>query len=251
MAAMSRRDDDGEGSGSFNAPFRDLGKLVGPRPAAPAKKPVVRPRAPEPPRAKAPPSEEDDTALFRDAIRGVRPIPLEERNRTAGLRLRAASAPVLTEDEEALAELTDLVSGIAAFDVSDTDEHVEGMVVGLDPRLLRRLRAGELAYQAHLDLHGMTTDEAKKAVVEFVSTSMNAGRRCVLIVHGRGRNSPDQRPVLKEELKVWLTRGELGRRVLAFATARSYDGGSGAMYVLLRRERRKKSPFHTLSGAKS
>ena len=80
---------------------------------------------------------------------------------------------------------------------------------------------------------------------------MTVGRRCVLIVHGRGRNSPDQRPVLKDAVKLWLTRGELGRRVLAFSTARSYDGGSGAMYVLLRRERRKKAPFRTLSGAKS
>ncbi len=155
------------------------------------------------------------------------------------------------EDDAALAELADLVAGVAAFDISDTEEHVEGTVVGLDPRILRRLRAGELAYQGHLDLHGMTADEAKRAVQEFIFRSMVAGHRCVLLVHGRGRNSPDQRPVLKDRLKDWLTHGELGRRVLAFSTARPYDGGSGAMYVLLRRERRAKRPFRTLVGAKS
>jgi DNA-nicking Smr family endonuclease len=194
---------------------------------------------------------EDDAALFRDAIRGARPIPAEQRNQAAPRPPLAASAPVLSESDEALAELTDLVTDIAAFDVSDTDEHVEGAVLGLDPRLLRRLRAGEFAYQAHIDLHGMTAEQAKIAVREFVLASMTIGRRCVLIVHGRGRNSPDQRPVLKDAVKLWLTRGELGRRVLALSSARSYDGGSGAMYVLLRRERQKKSSFRTFDGAKS
>ena len=247
---MSRRDDDRDGGGSFNTPFRDLGKLVGPRPASAAAnvrpKPITK-RSPTPPAA----AREDDSVLFRDAIRGVRAIPADERNHAAPPKPAAVAGRALSEDEEALAELTDLVAGTAAFDISDTDEHVEGSVVGLDPRIVRRLRAGEFAHQAHFDLHGMTADEAKIAVREFVLQSMIAGRRCVLIIHGRGLNSRDQRPVLKDALKSWLTRGELGRRVLAFSSARPYDGGSGAMYVLLRRERKQKSPFRTYSGAKS
>jgi DNA-nicking Smr family endonuclease len=235
------------GSETFNSPFRNLGKLVGPLPAKPARdrragvKPsVVVPKGPS----------LDDEALFRAAVRGVVPIPIEER-RGAVASIPRSFTPPMTEQEETLAELSDLVAGTANFDVSDTDEHVEGMVVGLDPRILRRLRAGEFAYQAHLDLHGLTTGEAREAVREFVLRSMRSGHRCVLLVHGRGRNSPDQRPVLKDGVKQWLTRGELARRVLAFSTARPYDGGTGATYVLLRRERRGKKPFHTLVGAKS
>jgi DNA-nicking Smr family endonuclease len=57
----------------------------------------------------------------------------------------------------------------------------------------------------------------------------------VLIIHGRGRRSKDQIPVLKERLKVWLSRGRVGRGVLAFCTARPADGGAGALYVLLRK----------------
>jgi DNA-nicking Smr family endonuclease len=247
---VSRQEDDRHGSSSFNAPFRDLAKLVGPRPAAPTKTVVSKPE-PKPSRPISPPPTDDESSLFRDAIRGVRPIPEEKRNHAAPRKPAGGAGRLLTEDEEALAELSDLVSGAAAFDISDTDEHVEGAVSGLDPRILRRLRAGEFAHQAHFDLHGMTLDEAKIAVREFILRSMVAGRRCVLIVHGRGRNSPDQRPVLKDAVKLWLTRGELARRVLAFSTARSYDGGSGAMYVLLRRERRQKAPFQTFSGAKS
>lgn len=60
-------------------------------------------------------------------------------------------------------------------------------------------------------------------------------RRCVLLIHGRGLNSPDRVPVLKNALVGWLTRGRLAKRVLAFATARPVDGGAGALYVLLRK----------------
>ena len=247
---MSREEDDRAGGGSFNAPFRDLAKLVGPRPAAPTKTIASKP-ATKPERVIATRPAEDDSSLFQDAVRGVRPIPEERRNHAAPRSPRSGGSRLLSEDEETLAELSDLVAGTAAFDISDTDEHVEGAVSGLDPRIVRRLRAGEFAHQAHFDLHGMTLEEAKTAVRDFILRSMVANRRCVLIVHGRGRNSPDQRPVLKDGVKLWLTHGELARRVLAFSSARSYDGGSGAMYVLLRRERRHKAPFRTLSGAKS
>jgi DNA-nicking Smr family endonuclease len=146
--------------------------------------------------------------------------------------------------------LSDLVSGSGRFDVSDTDEHLEGAVNGLDSRLVRKLRAGEFAQQAHLDLHGMTAEEAKLAVRQFLLRALRAGHRCVLLIHGRGHNSPDRRSVLKESLKSWLTRGELAQIVLAFSTARACDGGAGATYVLLRRQRRPKRPFTTYEGAK-
>jgi len=248
---MSRDDEESEDPRPFNAPFRDLGKLVGPLPNV-ARRGAPKPQ-PAPKRAAPPPSPSagEDLDLFEAAVRGVVPIPANERRRVAPARPPAAPSAVVREEDAALAELADLVAGIAAFDISDTEEHVEGIVVGLDPRILRRLRAGEFAYQGHLDLHGMTADEAKPAVQEFIFRSMVAGHRCVLLVHGRGRNSPDQRPILKDRLKDWLTHGELGRRILAFSTARPYDGGSGAMYVLLRRERRNKRPFRTLVGAKS
>jgi DNA-nicking Smr family endonuclease len=246
---MSRDDDEENGdSRPFNAPFRHLGKLVGPLPS-PVRRVESKPQsAPKSAAPRSSPSAGDDLDLFEAAVRGVVPIPANESRRVAPARPPAAPSAVRREEDAALA---DLVAGVAAFDISDTEEHVEGTVVGLDPRILRRLRAGEFAYQGHFDLHGMTAGEAKSAVQEFIFRSMVAGHRCVLLVHGRGRNSPDQRPILKDRLKDWLTHGELGRRVLAFSTARPYDGGSGAMYVLLRRERRDKRRFRTLVGAKS
>jgi DNA-nicking Smr family endonuclease len=248
---MARRDAPGDDAQPFNSPFRDLGRRLGRLPASAKPAPrTARPAADTPPSPPPTPSE-DGEELFRAAVQGTVPIPPSARGRGAPTPPRTSPMGQVREDAAALAELADLVAGVASFDVSDTEEHVEGRVADLDPRLLARLRAGELAHQAHLDLHGMTAEEAKQAVHQFVLHSMKMGRRCILVVHGRGRNSPDQRSVLKDRLKQWLTRGELGRRVLAFSSARSYDGGSGAMYVLLRRDRRDRKPFHTLDGAKS
>jgi DNA-nicking Smr family endonuclease len=139
------------------------------------------------------------------------------------------------EEEEVMAELCELVAGTAPFDLADSDEYIEGAVASLDRRLLRRLRRGEYAIQGHLDLHGFGRREAKRALLLFLEESRRLGKRCVLVIHGKGLHSKDQIPVLKEGMQVWLTKGRLGGQVLAFTTAQPHDGGAGAIYVLLRR----------------
>lgn len=152
------------------------------------------------------------------------------------------------EDAEALAELADLVHGRGAFDITVTDEYLQGAVVGLEPEIVERLRRGEFACRAYLDMHGLTAEEARRETGDFIAAAIRAGHRCVLIVHGRGLNSKHQRPVLKDRLKAWLSRGALARSVLAFTTARPCDGGAGALYVLLRRPRRRKRPIKVVEG---
>ncbi|RME21815.1 MAG: DNA mismatch repair protein MutS, partial [Deltaproteobacteria bacterium] len=119
-----------------------------------------------------------------------------------------------------------------------SDEVVEGIAAGVDAEILPRLRRGDFSVQAHLDLHGLTRDEAREKVAQFIDTSLAMGRRCVLIIHGRGRGSKDKQPVLKQSLCRWLTRSSLRKKVLAFTTARPCDGGAGAIYVLLRKSTR-------------
>ncbi len=75
---------------------------------------------------------------------------------------------IVTEDAEVLAELSDLVAGQGEFDITETEEYVEGARVGLDPRLIVRLRRGEFAVEAYLDLHGMTQPDSKQALQEFI-----------------------------------------------------------------------------------
>ena len=203
------------------------------------------------PRREAVPAtpEEPEPDLFRRAMEGVRPLPRRADVRVDGPTPASRPRPRVSEEAEALAELSDLVRGGTNFDVSDTREYVEGAIVGLDPRVLRRLRRGDFAWQAYVDLHGMVADQARDAVLAFLRAAVRAGHRCVLVVHGRGHNSKDQTPVLKERMKSWLARGAAAHIVLAFTTARPCDGGAGALYVLLRRDRRRR-PIQVTEGAK-
>jgi DNA-nicking Smr family endonuclease len=227
----------GKKAKGFNTPFEKLKQLTVDNrqsTARPAPAPPPRPAPPSPPPAPPPVSDEE---VFAEEMRGVAQLPADPRGRVLG-----GAAPPATglrrrvdDEAEAYAELADLVEGAGTFDITATDEYIEGLAPGIDKRLLRKLRAGDYAVQSHLDLHGLTSDEARPEVEKFLVAARNEGRRCVLIIHGRGHGSKEGIPVLKERLKVWLTRGRIGRGVLAFCTARPTDGGAGAVYVLLRK----------------
>jgi DNA-nicking Smr family endonuclease len=244
MAQLKKQMKKGGGGGKdepppLNSPFREARKellaLI-----APSTKPAPAPAKPAPATRTQGEERLSDEELFRREMSGVhrgagpakspggrgRELPIEQ-TREAQIRQ--------SEDAEAYAQLSDLVDGTGTFDISDTDEYIEGIALGLDRRLLSRLRRGDFSIQAHVDLHGLTRDEARIRVEGFLHESRLRSRRCVLIIHGRGLNSKDQIPVLKESVRIWLTRGRISRSVLAFATARPTDGGAGAVYVLLRR----------------
>jgi DNA-nicking Smr family endonuclease len=167
---------------------------------------------------------------------GVSPFPPEEKKamRPWTSRIKPAHPPP-DDQRTALAHLHGLVKGCVELDITFSDEYIEGAVKGFNRNLMKKLKRGELPVQDHIDLHSHTRQEAEEAVNDFVYRSYRRGLRCILIVHGRGLNSPDSFPVLKEGLPLWLGRGKAGRIVLAFSTARPYDGGTGATYVLLRK----------------
>ncbi len=229
-------------TGPLNAPFRGLRSRLASVEPVPEAAPSPRPS----PAAPASPPV-DDEQLFRHAMAGVAKLPEKARDRVAPPVVEPR--PPTSEDAEALAQLCDLVRGDTNFDISETREYIEGHVVGLDPRLVRRLRRGDFAWQAHLDLHGQTAPQARETIERFIVGGAREGHRCVLVVHGRGLNSKDQVPVLKEHMKSWLARGRIGRHVLAFTSARAHDGGAGALYVLLRRDRAAR-PIRVTEGTK-
>ena len=145
-------------------------------------------------------------------------------------------------------ELELLVRGEIRFRVADTAEVIEGEVVDLDPRVVKRLRRGVYSVQANLDLHGMDLVTAREATRGFIIASMREGHRCIRVVHGKGMHSKSAGPVIKEHIKHWLTGGTVGRCVLAFTSTPRGDGGTGAIYVLLRRSPAsgdRKKPFVT------
>jgi DNA-nicking Smr family endonuclease len=100
----------------------------------------------------------------------------------------------------------------------------------------RRLKRGQIRPDRSIDLHGLRAEEARRTCLAEIAEAERAGERCVLVVHGRGRSSPNG-PVLREALPGWLDDPRLAGCVLAFARAQPDDGGAGASYVLLRRRR--------------
>jgi DNA-nicking Smr family endonuclease len=238
---------------AFSSPFKDLKKLLGERPKLKSadKEPVERAMAVAaavtPIVESAPAPILDDAAMFRQAVDGVR--RLGDQRPVRVVPKPEVTLEIVSEDAEVLAQLSDLISGVGTFELTETEEYTEGTRLGLDPRLVTRLRRGEFAVQAHIDLHGMIQADAKLALEEFIVGSVRKGLRTVLVVHGRGLRSPGGMPVLKHAAAEWLSHGHMGGYVLAFATARPADGGAGAMYVLLRRDRRR-ARFDVLQGAK-
>ncbi len=209
----------------FNDAFAKLRDRAAARPA---------PARPPPPPPPPPPREATEEELWRTATTGARPVD-RGADTVAPRAPRGAPESFWHPDLDAVDELRAIVSGEAPFDLSDGDEFIEGRAAGVSQDIVRKLRRGEFAVQGHVDLHGLTREEAKRDVEAFLRASRNGGKRCVLVVHGRGLHSKDQLPVLKDALRTWLQTARFSRHVLAFATARPADGGAGAIYVLLRR----------------
>ena len=135
--------------------------------------------------------------------------------------------------------LQDFMDGKLEFAISFTDEYMEGFVVGLDPVMMQKLRQGSFSPEAHVDLHGLNTQQAFETLRGFFKGSWYRGLRCVIVVCGRGKNSPDGIGILREKLQLWFTQEPFKRVILALCTAKSHDGGAGAVYVLMRKYKKK------------
>lgn len=213
----------------FNNPFGGL-KLEAPKKAEPKPLPAPVERTSKTKRA-----TDDDTALFLESVGEVAPVKAKVERVAPRVPPSAEQLKLPTEEAESRARLAELVSSEGTFDVSDSDEFVEGAVQGFDERVRRKLRKGDFAFRARLDLHGRTREEARPALEKFLADARLAGHRCVLVVTGRGLHSDNAVGVLKQSVQQWLTQGRPARLVLAFCSARPEDGGTGALYVLLRR----------------
>ena len=112
-----------------------------------------------------------------------------------------------------------------------------GDPAGVDKRTAKRLKRGQLAVEARMDLHGLTQEEAHRALSAFVQGSQAAGRRCVLVITGKGLRPDGTVGVLRAAVPHWLNQPDLRERIVAFTHATPRDGGEGALYLLLKRKR--------------
>jgi DNA-nicking Smr family endonuclease len=172
--------------------------------------------------------EAQDDVSFREAVGRVEPIRASKRVEP----FRTLPPPVPTkrlEDEQAvLDELHRLA--IDGADDAEIEDDAVFLRPGLPRDILRKLRRTHWVIQEHLDLHGLTGDEAALETARFLTECKRLGVRCVRIVHGKGLRSPGREPVLKRRVRKLLTRRD---EVLAFVEPRAVEGGGGAVVVLL------------------
>ena len=103
---------------------------------------------------------------------------------------------------------------------------------GVQNRIFRKLRIGQYRVASELDLHGLNARQAKQMLLAFLHDAHIGYGECVRIIHGKGNRSDHRGPVIKTKINHWLRQHD---RVLAFHSARPVDGGTGAIYVLIRR----------------
>jgi DNA-nicking Smr family endonuclease len=165
-----------------------------------------------------------DRALFESAMGDVKPLPGQEPEPKA-----APPLPPVKSGRKAT------ISMPAARAARNEPPLVPGSTAGVDRRTVERLRRGRLAVEAVLDLHGHTQQEAHRALERFVTGGVAAGRRCVLVITGKG--AVGSGGVLRRQVPQWLGVSPLRGHVLALTPAQAKHGGAGAFYVLLRRQR--------------
>jgi DNA-nicking Smr family endonuclease len=188
---------------------------------------------------------DDDADAFAEAMRGAKPLADDERGRVPPRPApksapRQPPAPPARAGGDVDASLGPLEAPTesVAFEVVTVGEGIEARGAGVDVKLLRRLKAGEPRVEARLDLHGRSRDEALRELERFLELARGDGKRCVLVIHGRGAHSGDDAPVLKPLVWRWLALSAASAAaVLAFASARPAEGGDGATRVLLRKNR--------------
>ena len=171
---------------------------------------------------------DEDLEAFREAVRDVKPIA--PANRVEPHRVPPAPRPVRRADDEHA--VLDELARLAAREGGDFDweEELSYLRPGLPRDILRKLRRTHWEIQDHLDLHGLTGDEAVAEAASFLAGCKRRGLRCVRIVHGKGLRSHGREPVLKRRIRNLLARHA---DVLGFVEPRAIHGGSGAVVVLL------------------
>jgi DNA-nicking Smr family endonuclease len=187
---------------------------------------------------------DDDALAFAEAMRGAKPLPAAARGPLpAAPRPRGAPpgrGPITARPRpEAYEAPPEGMAESRAFAVEATGGSIEGRGRGVDVKLLRRLKAGELPVEARLDLHGHARADGLDALERFFEHARAEGKRCLLVIHGRGAHSRDDAPVLKPLVWRWLAASpSSASSVLAFASAGPAQGGDGATLVLLRKPAR-------------
>ena len=170
----------------------------------------------------------DDIKLFRQTIGPVTRIT-QDRVIDDIPKPSTLSEQFIKENHKIRQEM---LSGTYEPSEIETGDELLFIRPGIQKQILRKLRRGQFSVEKELDLHGMTVDVARQALSRFLAKCTIQHHRCIRIIHGKGHGSKEKQPILKVKLNYWLQQRD---EVLAFCSARPVDGGTGAVYILLKR----------------
>jgi len=170
----------------------------------------------------------DDEILWQEVTSGVQKLKTDTRVHTAKtLKKRASKEKTLT----------------VPFDKNFSHTPSLNTKADIDKQTLKRFKKEEFGIEALLDLHGFTVDAAFSAVKRFIISSYNQNKRAVMIITGKGLPHKEQdiyeaKGSLKKSVPLWLQSDELKNLILTFIHPSPKLGGEGALYILLRRNRK-------------
>jgi DNA-nicking Smr family endonuclease len=177
-------------------------------------------------------SESEDNMSFADLLDNVKPLHDEHHNRSDTHIRKPKPAPIpkqtLQDEQQVLKESLEV--SLEAEDIQ-TGDSLSFCRAGIQKSIFKKLKKGQYNIGAELDLHGHTRPEAQIACAKFIQRARENNIRCVRIIHGKGFRSNNEGPKLKPMVNKWLQQRN---EILAFCSARTVDGGTGAVYVLLK-----------------
>lgn len=177
---------------------------------------------------------DEDKALFRKTVGAIKPL---QENKKVDFPVQRTSLPKakIRDKGPSGANSTLIYLSDHYTETVQADSVLSYCNHSIPIKRLRELRSGQIQWDARLDLHGLRPEGAKETLIKFIFEQSAFGHRCLLIIHGKGSHQGES-PVLKNLVNHWLKQFP---QVLAFYSALSRDGGSGALYVLLKRPRNK------------
>lgn len=177
-------------------------------------------------------SKADDELSFADLFNNVKPLRKDHHNRANTETPKPDPTPnqKIKDEQRVLEESLTLEVSLETEDLQ-TGDSLSYCGPGIQKSVFKKLKKGQYSIDAELDLHGYTRPEAQVALAKFIQTTRENNIRCVRIIHGKGFGSSNQGPKLKPMVNKWLQQRN---EILAFCSARPHDGGTGAVYVLLK-----------------
>ncbi len=176
--------------------------------------------------------QDDDFSLFKAQLQGVRPLkddhadtgkPRTDRAQLASRR-QAASARIESVSVDGLSD--QFVIDVGA------EDPLYWAANGVQDGQMRKLKLGQIPFDGSLDLHGMNVEKARDTLWQFLAEAVRLEVRCVRVTHGKAVRLDGRKPMLKSHVNTWLRQHP---QVLGFTSCLAKHGGTGAVYVMLRR----------------